>query len=158
VNSGVATLSSLSSIGTITTGTWNGTVIGLTYGGTGQATAAAARGSSGLNIDEMTTPTSAGDTNYTILNTDRFVAIGTNALTAARTWTLPAASRADGRANGLHRRQGRGHHIYQHADDSPCRIGHDQRHHDLRPQRGLCRRMSGFRQFQRLDRRDGARE
>lgn len=35
VNSAVATLSSLVSIGTITTGTWNGTVIGSTYGGTG---------------------------------------------------------------------------------------------------------------------------
>ena len=35
VNSSVATLSSLSSIGTITTGTWNGSIIGATYGGTG---------------------------------------------------------------------------------------------------------------------------
>lgn len=34
VNSAVATLSSLASIGTITTGTWNGTAIGVTYGGT----------------------------------------------------------------------------------------------------------------------------
>jgi hypothetical protein len=36
VNSSVATLSSLASIGTITTGTWNATVIGSQYGGTGQ--------------------------------------------------------------------------------------------------------------------------
>lgn len=35
VNTAVTTLSSLSSIGTITTGTWNGSVIGGTYGGTG---------------------------------------------------------------------------------------------------------------------------
>jgi hypothetical protein len=35
VNSAVSTLSSLASIGTITTGTWNGSVIGATYGGTG---------------------------------------------------------------------------------------------------------------------------
>lgn len=34
VNNTVATLSSLSSIGTITTGVWNGSLIGLTYGGT----------------------------------------------------------------------------------------------------------------------------
>lgn len=35
VNTAVTTLSSLSSIGTITTGTWNGSVIGSIYGGTG---------------------------------------------------------------------------------------------------------------------------
>jgi len=35
VNSAVTTLSSLASIGTITTGTWNGSTIGATYGGTG---------------------------------------------------------------------------------------------------------------------------
>lgn len=35
VNTAVTTLSSLSSVGTITTGTWNGSVIGATYGGTG---------------------------------------------------------------------------------------------------------------------------
>lgn len=34
VNTGVTTLSSLSSIGTITTGTWNASIIGLPYGGT----------------------------------------------------------------------------------------------------------------------------
>ena len=34
VNTAVTTLSSLASIGTITTGTWNGTAIGVTYGGT----------------------------------------------------------------------------------------------------------------------------
>ena len=37
VNSAVATLSSLASIGTITTGTWNGSVIAGQYGGTGVA-------------------------------------------------------------------------------------------------------------------------
>lgn len=35
VNSDVATLSSLVSIGTVTTGTWNGSIIGGQYGGTG---------------------------------------------------------------------------------------------------------------------------
>ncbi len=38
VNTAVATLSSLASIGTITTGTWHGTTIVPTYGGTGLAT------------------------------------------------------------------------------------------------------------------------
>ena len=36
VNTAVTTLSSLASVGTITTGTWNATAIGPTYGGTGQ--------------------------------------------------------------------------------------------------------------------------
>lgn len=35
VNTAVTTLSSLASIGTITSGTWNGSIIGATYGGTG---------------------------------------------------------------------------------------------------------------------------
>jgi hypothetical protein len=35
VNSAVSSLSSLAGVGTITTGTWNGSVIGATYGGTG---------------------------------------------------------------------------------------------------------------------------
>jgi len=35
VNTAVATLSSLINIGTITTGVWQGTLIGPTYGGTG---------------------------------------------------------------------------------------------------------------------------
>ena len=38
VNTAVTTLSSLASIGTITTGTWNGSIIGATYGGTGTGT------------------------------------------------------------------------------------------------------------------------
>jgi len=35
VNTGVTTLSSLISVGTITTGIWNGSIVGPTYGGTG---------------------------------------------------------------------------------------------------------------------------
>ena len=41
VNTAVTTLSSLSSIGTISTGVWQGSVIGVQYGGTGAATLAA---------------------------------------------------------------------------------------------------------------------
>lgn len=41
VNSAVTTLSSLVSVGTLTTGTWNATVIGPAYGGTGVANNAA---------------------------------------------------------------------------------------------------------------------
>lgn len=42
VNSAVTTLSSLASIGTITTGVWTGTTIAIANGGTGQTTASAA--------------------------------------------------------------------------------------------------------------------
>lgn len=65
---------------------WTGQ-LALSRGGTGQSTALAARGSSGLNIDEAT---STGDANYTILSTDRMVYH--TALSAARTDTLPAAN------------------------------------------------------------------
>lgn len=44
VNSAVATLSSLTSIGTIGTGVWQGTIVGVTYGGTGVSGASAANG------------------------------------------------------------------------------------------------------------------
>jgi len=42
--------SSLTSLGTITVGTWNGTTIGLSYGGTGATTASGARTNLGLAI------------------------------------------------------------------------------------------------------------
>ncbi len=42
VNSAVATLSSLTSVGTIGTGTWASTDVGIAYGGTGASTASAA--------------------------------------------------------------------------------------------------------------------
>ncbi len=57
-------------------------------GGTAQTSAAAARGPSGLNVESFT---GHGDSNYTMLATDKVV--GTNAaFTASRTWTLPAAN------------------------------------------------------------------
>ncbi|WP_157158780.1 hypothetical protein [Bradyrhizobium genomosp. III] len=57
-------------------------------GGTGGITAATARGSSGINVESYTPH---NDSNYTILASDRTV--GTSeALTSARTWTLPAAN------------------------------------------------------------------
>lgn len=60
----------------------------IANGGTSQTTAALARASSGLNVDQFT---GHGDSIYTILATDRTV--GTNAaFTASRTWTLPAAN------------------------------------------------------------------
>lgn len=44
VDTGVTTLSSLSSIGTVNIGVWNATAIGIAYGGTGQTTASAGFG------------------------------------------------------------------------------------------------------------------
>jgi hypothetical protein len=44
VNTAIATLSSLTSIGTIGTGTWQGSVVGVTYGGTGINGSSAANG------------------------------------------------------------------------------------------------------------------
>lgn len=64
------------------------TPVGLSSGGTNGSTAAAARASGGLNVDSYTPK---GDTNYTILATDRTVGTSTS-FTAPRTWTLPAAS------------------------------------------------------------------
>tara|TARA_A100001201_G_scaffold68520_2_gene63370 strand:+ start:9216 stop:10193 length:978 start_codon:yes stop_codon:yes gene_type:complete len=49
LGSGV-TGSSLTSVGTIATGTWNGTDIGVAHGGTGASTASAARANLGLEI------------------------------------------------------------------------------------------------------------
>jgi len=57
-------------------------------GGTGQTTAASARGPSGLNIDERTTVNATG---YSAVNTDRYVA-QTGTMSAPITITLPAAS------------------------------------------------------------------
>lgn len=64
--------------------------LGLANGGTGQATAVAARQGSGLNVygDEGT---GHGDVSTTLGNSER-MAYTTAALTAARTWTLPAAN------------------------------------------------------------------
>jgi hypothetical protein len=78
----------ITALGTIATGVWQGTPVALGFGGTGQSSAAAARAAAGLNIDSFT---GHGDSNYTILATDRTV--GTNAaFTSSHTWTLPIAN------------------------------------------------------------------
>lgn len=69
VNTAVTTLSSLASVGTITSGVWNGTLIGGTYGGTGvnngasTLTLAANFATSGANALTLTT---TGATNVTL--------------------------------------------------------------------------------------------
>lgn len=86
VNDAVATLSSLSSIGTITTGSWNGSVVAGQYGGTGIAntgktiTLGGNLVTSGAND---VTFTSTGPTNLTLPTS------GTLATTAQITGVLP---------------------------------------------------------------------
>jgi len=57
VNDAVTTLSSLASIGTITTGVWHGTVVGIGYGGTGQITKTE-------GFDALSPNTTNGDMTY----------------------------------------------------------------------------------------------
>ena len=64
--------------------------VAIANGGTGQATAPAARGSSGLNV-YGDAGTAYGNANQTLAGTDR-MAYTNAAFTAARTWTLPAAN------------------------------------------------------------------
>jgi len=78
--------SDIATVGTITTGNWNGTVIPVAYGGTGASSAAAARANLGIQ-----TTTTNGDSNYSITATDSTVVLNA-ALTGVRTWTLPQAS------------------------------------------------------------------
>ncbi len=79
--------SSLTSLGTVAAGVWQGTAVAIAYGGSGQATALAARGSAGFNIEACT---STGDANGTIASTDR--CYYHTALSAPRTDTLPLAN------------------------------------------------------------------
>jgi hypothetical protein len=64
VGTGVTTLSSLASIGTITTGVWNGSVVGPAYGGTGVANNALSTLTISGNFG--TTLTVSGTTNVTL--------------------------------------------------------------------------------------------
>lgn len=94
VNSAVATLSSLSSIGTITTGTWNGSLITGTYGGTGVN-----NGSSTITLGGSLTTSGAFASTFTMTNTTSvtFPTSGTLA-TTSQLPTLPL-SLANGGTN-----------------------------------------------------------
>lgn len=63
VNTAVTTLSSLASIGTISTGVWNGTLIGSTYGGTGVN-----NGSSTITLGGNLTTSGAFASTFTMTN------------------------------------------------------------------------------------------
>lgn len=71
VNSAVTTLSSLASIGTIATGTWNATPIGILYGGTGATTQTAA-------FNALAPTTTKGDIIVMDGSNDIRFAVGTN--------------------------------------------------------------------------------
>lgn len=57
INAAYVGQTSITTLGTIGTGTWQATAVGIAYGGTAQTTAAAARGTSGLGSG-LTSPTS----------------------------------------------------------------------------------------------------
>jgi uncharacterized membrane protein YiaA len=87
VNTAVTTLSSLVSIGTVTTGTWNGTVIGAAYGGTGVANNAAATVTSSGNFAYTRTLTAS--TNVTFPTTGTLATLaGTESLTNKKLGSL----------------------------------------------------------------------
>jgi hypothetical protein len=86
VNSGVTTLSSLASIGTITTGTWNGSVITGTYGGTGVNNGANTITVGGnVNTTGAVTTGGALTTAGTLTTAGAFTTAGANALTLTTT-------------------------------------------------------------------------
>lgn len=91
VASDVATLSSLASVGTLTTGTWNATAIGVQYGGTGRATGTTAYGL----IAAGTTATGAQQTLAAGLTTEILVGGGASALPV---WTTATGSGSPVRA------------------------------------------------------------
>ena len=78
VNSAVTTLSSLASVGTITTGTWNGSVLGIAYGGT-NSTATATAGGVGYGTGTAHAYTAAGTSGQVL----------TSAGAGAPTWATP---------------------------------------------------------------------
>lgn len=91
--SGLTTATALASVGTITSGTWNGTAIAIANGGTGQATAAAA-------YNALSPMTTAGDLEYEIsANTAARLGIGSTGQVLTVVAGLPAWATASSGAN-----------------------------------------------------------
>lgn len=98
VNTAVTTLSSLVSIGTITTGVWNGTLIGAAYGGTGVANNAASTITISGNFG--TTFTVTGTTAVTLPTTGTLVNTAVTTLSSLTSiGTLGALAVLSGTAN-----------------------------------------------------------
>jgi hypothetical protein len=75
--------SSLTSVGTITTGVWQGSVIGAAYGGTGQSTYSNGQILIGNNTGGLTKATIQAGANITVTNGDGSITIGTTGLVSA---------------------------------------------------------------------------
>jgi hypothetical protein len=75
--------SSLTSVGTITTGVWQGSVIGAAYGGTGQSTYSNGQILIGNNTGGLTKATITAGANITVTNGDGSITIGTTGLVSA---------------------------------------------------------------------------
>jgi hypothetical protein len=86
VNSAVTTLSSLVSVGTISTGVWNGTLIGSTYGGTGVN-----NGSATLTLGGNVTHTGAFTTAFTVTANTAVTLPTTGTLATTSQLPTPAA-------------------------------------------------------------------
>lgn len=85
IDAAYAGQTSITTLGTIGTGTWSATAIATNKGGTGATSIAAAR--INLQIEGRTT---VADLNYTALTTDKYIAY--TSISAPRIVTLPAAN------------------------------------------------------------------
>lgn len=90
VNTAVTTLSSLSSIGTITSGTWNGTIIAPAFGGTGIANSSTLTWTPSNNIIFRTT----GPTDVTFPTSGTLATTGSNGITITNVISGSAAMTA----------------------------------------------------------------
>jgi hypothetical protein len=89
VNTGVTTLSSLTSVGTIATGVWQGTVVGATYGGTGVNNGSSTITLGGNLVTSGANPltlTTTGSTNVTLPTSGTLTTLAT-VIGTANTWT-----------------------------------------------------------------------
>jgi hypothetical protein len=112
---------SITTLGTIATGTWNGTGIAVAYGGTGASTASAARTNLGLvigtDVAPVNAPTFTGDARAeTPATADNDTSIATTAFVKAQGYATTAYVDASGDGSGLF---GFFDYTYNPANQSP---------------------------------------